>query len=289
MGGTNDAGTVFKLNLDGSGYAVVHDFTGGSDGRYPQTALLELADGAIYGTASAGGNGEGGTVFKLNKDGNNFTMLKEFYAFAGGDGFHPADPLLIGSDGKVYGTTVKGGEFAAGTVFTMNLDGGAYQLLKNFGDSATDGTDPRGALVEGIDGGLYGTTYSGGASNAGTIFRLNKDGGNYGVLLNFGSTTNDGQNPYGGLMQGTDGKLYGTTVFGGTNKAGTIFRMAINGTAYTILRSLGGGANSPTNPYCRLAAPTAPGPFSKSIRTAVGLPCCDVSARTPTAGGRKPA
>lgn len=252
MGGANDYGTVFKLNPDGSGYALVHSFAGGGEGRYPQSALLEAADGGLCGTASAGGNGEGGTLFKVSKDASGFATLKEFYAFAGGDGFYPADALLPASDGKLYGTTVKGGEFAAGTVFSMNLDGGAYQLLKSFGVSAADGTDPRGGLLEGMDGGLYGATYSGGASNAGTIYRLNKDGSGYGVLLNFGSTTNDAQNPYGGLVQGADGQLYGTTVFGGTNKAGAVFRVATNGAAYAILRSFGGAANSPTNPFCRL-------------------------------------
>lgn len=252
LGGTNGAGTVFKLNPDGGGYAILHHFAGGGEGRYPQSALLEAADGALYATTGAGGNGEGGTLFKLNKDASGFATVKSFYAFAGGDGFYPADALLPGSDGKLYGTTVKGGEFAGGTVFGMNPDGSAYQLLKSFGASATDGTDPRGGLVEGVDGALYGATYSGGASNAGTVFRLNHDGSGYGVLLHFGSITNDAQNPYGGLVQGTDGQLYGTTVFGGTNKAGTVFRVATNGTGYAVLRSFGGAANSPTNPFCRL-------------------------------------
>jgi len=252
-GGANDAGTVFKLNPDGSGYAILHQFTGaGGEGRYPQSALFEAPDGMLYGTTGSGGNGEGGTLFKLNKDASGFVTLKPFFAFAGGDGFYPANPLLAASDGKLYGTTVKGGQFVAGTVFGMNPDGTASQIIHHFGTNSGDGTDPRGGLVEGADGGLYGATYSGGSSNAGTIFRLNKDGSGYAVLLNFGSNTNDARNPYGGLVQGSDGNLYGTTVFGGTNQTGAIFRMATNGTAYTILRNLGGSARSPTNSFSRL-------------------------------------
>lgn len=253
LGGTNGGGTVFKLNPDGGGYAVVHHFTGASgEGRYPQSALVETADGPLYGTTASGGNGEGGTLFKLDKDASGFTTIKGFYIFSGGDGFYPADPLLAGSDGGLYGTTVKGGEYNAGTVFKISADGSAYQLLYSFGASPGDGTDPRGGLVECLDGRLYGATYSGGASNAGTIYCLNKDGTDHGVLLSFGSNTNDARAPYGGLLQAGDGRLYGTTVLGGTNLAGTVFRITTNGTAYAILRSLGGTANSPTNPYCRL-------------------------------------
>lgn len=252
LGGTNGGGTIFKLNPDGGGYSILRHFSvTGGEGRYPQCALVETPEGMLCGTTASGGNGEGGTVFTLNKDASGFTTVKGFYAFAGGDGFYPVDTLLGASDGEIYGTTVKGGEYNFGSLFRVNVDGSAYQVLHHFG-SGLDGADPRGGLVEGTNGLLYGATYSGGTSNAGTIFSVNKNGSDYTVLLNFGANTNDAKNPFGGLIQAADGRFFGTTVLGGTNNAGTIFRINSDGGSYAILLSLGGAANSPTNPFCRL-------------------------------------
>jgi uncharacterized repeat protein (TIGR03803 family) len=107
-------------------------------------------------------------------------------------------------------------------------------------------------LIESPEGFLYGTTYSGGASNAGTIYKVPRDGGACQVLWSFGAGTNDARNPYGGLLLASDGRIYGTTVGGGTNKAGAVFRLTPATDEYALIRSFGGALNSPTNPFCRL-------------------------------------
>src|SRR2546430_1905547 len=98
-----------------------------------------------------------------------------------------------------------------------------YQKVLSLGYATDSGNSPFSSLLEGSDGFLYGTTYGGGASNMGTIFRLNSDGGGYQILYSFRGSPGDGAEPYAALGLGTNGALYGTTEFGGSNNIGTIF------------------------------------------------------------------
>src|SRR5207237_8149229 len=104
------------------------------------------------------------------------------------------------SAGALFGTTLRGGIYDAGTVVQLNEDGTGYSVLHHFG---TGGYAPYGALIEGADLALYGIASAGGSNSLGTIFKLNKDGGGYSVLYNFGGP--DGRSPRGGLLHGTDG------------------------------------------------------------------------------------
>src|SRR5260221_3665081 len=228
-GGRNN-GTVFKLNRDGTGYMVLHSFAG-SDGRMPQAALLWADDGKLYGTTFAGGSNEFGTVFSLNRDGTGYSVL---HHFAGIDGRYPQAGLLQASNGFLYGTTSAGGSNDVGTVFKLSTNGTGYQLIYCF--AGTDGTSPYGKLIQGIDCSLYGTSYEGGVSNLGTIFKLSTDGSDYTVIHNFAKEwlgyAVSGFNPKAGLIQGGDGKLYGTTRNGGGTRPdqfGTVFRINPDG------------------------------------------------------------
>src|SRR6266568_1083211 len=220
-GGKSSAGTVFKLNQDGSGYGTMLNFSAPSGvGQYPADPLLEGSDGALYGTTIYGGNANAGTVFKLNKDGSGYDLLHDFGISHSGDGLNPVGGLVEGSDGALYGTTYQGGGFGPGTVFKLNKDGSDYSILRRFSLTGGDAWAPQAGLVEGSDGALYGTTSIGCSNNSGTLFKLNKDRTDYSVLRRFSLTGGDAWAPQAGLVEGSDGALYGTTSIGCSNNSG---------------------------------------------------------------------
>ena len=239
-GGSNSAGTVFKVNQDGSGYATLHAFlTNGVDGQSPG-GLIQASDGALYGMTSIGGTNRAGTVYKLNRDGSGYRLLHIFGSVPN-DGANPGAGLIEGRDGGLYGTAFFGGSNGMGTVFRLNKDGGNYGALYHFGRTASDGTNPDTAVVQGADSALYGTTFFGGGTNdAGIVFKLNTNGGNYGVLRTFTKSGGDGQNPDAALMQAGNGALYGTTYSGGSSNFGALFTLGTNGGGYGILHSFKG-------------------------------------------------
>ncbi len=180
------------------------------------------------------------TVFKINVTGTTFETLHSF-SFGVGAGAVPQEASLVqGTDGDLYGTTSEGGANDLGTVFRIDTNGATFTPLHSF--AGDDGSQPGDAgLVQGIDGKLYGTTYfGGGASGHGTVFKLDTNG-TFMKLHEFAGA--DGANPFAGLIQATDGKLYGTTYQGGDG-FGTIFKIDTNGT-FTPLRNFAGsdGAN----------------------------------------------
>jgi len=231
QGGSNGYGTVFKLNPDGTGFTVLANFDF-STGVSPLAGLMQGTDGALYGTTIEGGSNGYGTVFKLNADGTGFTVLQNFdYS----TGVNPFAGLTQGTDGALYGTANSGGSNGYGTVFKLNPDGTGFTVLQNF-DYATTGGYPLAALMQGTDGALYGTAYQGGSNSRGTVFKLNPNGAGFTVLANFDSSTTGGY-PVAALMQGTDGALYGTTLQGGSNGYGTVFKLNPNGAGFTVLRN----------------------------------------------------
>ncbi len=137
-------------------------------------------------------------------------------------------------------------------MFKFDTVGFTYTTLYNFGSSTNDGTSPNSALVAGSDGALYGTTASGGADGwqGGTVFKLNSDGGRYQTLHSFGGPS-DGWSPEG-LVVGADGALYGTTYLGGTNYAGTVFQINLDGSGYTVLCSFGSTDGDGLGPFAAL-------------------------------------
>jgi uncharacterized repeat protein (TIGR03803 family) len=113
-GGSSDVGTIFKINTDGTGFTLLHEFSG-SDGAYPGSGGLTLEGSTLYGTTAEGGSNDRGTVFQINTDGTGFTLLHEF---SGSDGAWPHGSLTL--DGAtLYGMTLYGGSFGSGTVFSI--------------------------------------------------------------------------------------------------------------------------------------------------------------------------
>jgi uncharacterized repeat protein (TIGR03803 family) len=238
-------GTVFKVNRDGSGYAVLRRFTcRQGDGAMPYAGVIEGRDGALYGTTFEDSSDHGGlfgsghgTIFKLNKDGSNYQVLRTFGTNAT-LGHRSWARLLAGSDGALYGTTDGGGTNNGGTVFKFNPDGSGYRVLHHFPAEQRDGRWPRGGLVEGRDGAIYGTTMNGGSEDRGTLFRLNKDGSGYAILHSFtgDGPAGDGAEPMS-VVEGADRCLYGSTLHHGRSGAGTVFRAHKDGSHFTLLRS----------------------------------------------------
>lgn len=241
-GGPADNGTVFKVNLDGSGFATLYAFGAtdlgsgtNSDGAEPWTGVL-LSAGTLYGAASRGGNAGSGTIFKMNTDGSGFTRLYSFSALdpttqTNSDGAYPLGGLVL-SGNALYGTAYRGGALGTGTVFRVGIDGAGFTVLHH-----ADG-GPRAALLLSSNV-LYGTTEAGGSAGGGTVFKLNTDGTGFSSLQNFAGAGGDG--PWGGLIL-SGGTLYGTT-FGGGAGQGSVFSMNPNGTGFANVYSFTGGSD----------------------------------------------
>lgn len=157
FGNSATRGTVFTINQDGSGYSILHAFTGNPDGQQPYAKLLEGSDGALYGVTPIGGPTFIGTIFTLQKDGSGYAVLYNFQT-TGGDGRGPSAGLLEASDGVLCGPTGDGGSADQGSIFKINKDGSGYGQLRSFLSNGADGEQPDGELVEGTDGALYGAT-----------------------------------------------------------------------------------------------------------------------------------
>jgi len=235
--GCNCAGTVFKLNKNGTGYTTLHSFMASTDGQMPEATLWIGTNGVLVGTTEYGGTyNTAGTLFTLNQNGSGYQILRYFYGTDGGDGRQPYAGLVEGSDGRLYGTTWEGGTYTLGTVYGVNKDGSGYQILHHFSNSGGDGQKPWAGLSEGTGGVLFGTTYYGGVTNCGTVFRVNHDGSGYAILHSFGSGT-DGTYPRGQLIEGPDAFLYGTACLGGSNNLGIVFQLDHNGGSYAVLHT----------------------------------------------------
>lgn len=208
-----DRGTVFRLSTSPNETAptveILFDFS--SAAAFAPASLAVLPDGTLAGVTQAGGNSNGGMLFRLSAGG----ALVDWHHFAGGDGVNPRH--VVADAEAVYGVTEVGGpQGGRGTLFSFAGD--RLSVLHSF--AAADGTNPVG-LVQGRDGSLYGTTRAGGSNGRGTIFRFDRNSG-LTVLHDFAGT--DGATPAAGLTVAADGTLYGTTARGGSADSGVVFR-----------------------------------------------------------------
>ena len=237
-GGTSNLGTIFKISAGGTFSTMVHCTPG--TGGVPRASLLVASDGNLYGTMQGGLAGALGTIVKMTPAGV-ITVLTSFTGSTGSVlGSASQSSLIQGSDGNLYGTASTGGLSSAGTVFKVTT-GGTYTTLTSFSGTtgAFLGSNPQGALVQGTDGFLYGTTNGGGAPGLGTVFKVSTTG-TFSSLVSFTGSTGValGSGSQSALIQwATDGNFYGTTSGGGTNNVGSIFKITPAG-VFTTLRSL---------------------------------------------------
>jgi uncharacterized repeat protein (TIGR03803 family) len=243
-GGASGNGTVFQVTPSGT-ETVIYSFKGGTDGANPYSSLVR-AGTTIYGATNNGGAYGYGTVFKVTSAGKE-TVLHSFNsAFPILDGAYPYAGLVL-KNGILYGTTRYGGASNLGTVFSITQKG-AETVLYSFKGGSTDGSYTYAGVVFDKSGNLYGTNYSGGIANAGTVFELTP-GGVETVLHSFVRDGADGINPYASLIF-DKGNLYGTTLQGGPANIGTVFEITPAGVE-TVLYKFTGGTDG-SSPYAGL-------------------------------------
>jgi uncharacterized repeat protein (TIGR03803 family) len=248
--GNLGCGVIFKITPAGK-FTLLHTFNGSlakiPEGGVPVGRLILVNNGTFYGTTYSGGLVQNfanqGTIFAVSPSGG-FTTLYMFDNIHGvTDGVHPYAGLIQGKDGSFYGTTSFGGTSNAGTVF--KFAGSKTTVLHSFvvqpGQFYPDGAAPEDALVQASDGNFYGTTSTGGTLStyyqSGTLFRITTKGV-FTKLWDFNATdpSVNGISPYGGLIQASDGNLYGTTTAGGgTPNSGTVYQLALGGALSQVM------------------------------------------------------
>jgi uncharacterized repeat protein (TIGR03803 family) len=211
-----------------------------TNGGGPYTAMTLGVDGNLYGTVSSGGISSAGAIFELTSN-NAFSLVADF---AGTNGSFPCAKLLRATNDNLYGVTYGGGTNGEGSIFEFTTN---HQLISLCSFAGTNGFFPWGGLIQASNGNFYGTTSSGGIgfSNGfggnGTIFMMTPQG----VVTNLYEFTGgpDGATPYGTLLQGTNGNLYGTTYYGGSGSGG-IFEWKLDPGFVSVLNFNGdNGAN----------------------------------------------
>jgi len=219
QGGVNGVGVIFKTDSVGNNQTVVHSFSA-SDGSTPDGSLLKATDGKLYGMTQYGGANTSGVLFRFDPITNIYTDIIDFAGTS--NGANPDGSLMQATDGNLYGMTEKGGAYDNGILFRFNPVTSVLTKLVDFA-GATNGSFPVGDLIQASDGKLYGMTWKGGTSDMGTIFQYNITTPTFIKKFDFDGTSH-GDNPYGSLMQASDGNLYGLTYHGGANDYGVLFQ-----------------------------------------------------------------
>lgn len=283
-GGASGMGVVFRIDAAGT-YRVLHSFTG-PEGDSPQGGLTLGTDGNFYGTTYYGGTQKSGVIYKMTPGGQVTVLINlgsavgAYYPqgppIIGTDGYfygntyggplangqfykldktlstltvlysatNPTPVPVQGSDGSFYIASYNGGSYGYGNVERITSTGG-YNGSYSF-------NSPQGAFMEGLslgtDGNVYGVALEGGTGNSGgSLFRFDKSF-NLSILHDYNTTATDGSTPAGSPLAGSDGRLYGTTFFGGTYGDGIIYSYAPDGTL-TNLYSFNNGISGTTTPF----------------------------------------
>ena len=244
--GPSNYGTVFKITSAGK-LTVLHAFDS-TDGSNPWGVPVQGTDGAYYGTTETGTSANCGTVYRVTAGGT----FKTLYNFDGAYGCQPLAPLVLGTDGNFYGTTL-----GLSGVNNPNLGAiykitpaGAITLVHSF--DGTHGGGPYAPLMQATNGNFYGSTVNGGMYGYGVVFEMSP-AGSYIDLHDFDPNT-EGGSPFSALVEGTNGVLYGTTVYGGTFNDGTIYSIPLGGGNPDTLYSFDGTTG--TSPGAPLAQHT---------------------------------
>ena len=209
-----NCGVVFELSRSGGSWteSVLHSFSqSGNGGSIPYGGVILDSAGNLYGTTVIGGVDNGGVLFQLSQSGSGWTetVLHSFGGLNDGDG--PVGGLIMDRQGNLYGTTASGpGYQNVGTVYELQPSGGSwtYSILPT---SLSGFGGPEDALTMDAAGNLYATSYGGGSSTYGNVFRLTPSGGSWTYTDLHDFNGHDGADPYGSVVLDAHGNVYGTT------------------------------------------------------------------------------
>ncbi len=266
--GNEASGTIFSINTDGTGYAILHNFLGARtyDGAGPHAGLTQVGD-VLFGTTFVGGKYDLGVLFEYHI-GNGRYFIRHYFR-GGRDGSRPGASLIY-ANGVLYGTTTTGGSggcfdrSGCGTVFSYDITTRKVTILHEFAGGAKDGSTPKAPLLL-YNNVLYGTASTGGGTGCfaglgcGTVFAIGLSPSSYTQLYAFSGGPGDGADPVGGLVEGPDGVLVGTTAQGGGGNCG----QAGCGTVYQLDPFSGPGVSPVT-------ILSAPGSFGNASGTGFG-------------------
>jgi uncharacterized repeat protein (TIGR03803 family) len=229
LGGTQGYGVLFKMTPAGV-LTVLHNFaftTAGTDGALPFSPPIVASDGNFYGDTSFGGLNGAGTVYKFTPAGV-YTVI---YNYDLSEGAYSEYSPTQGSDGNLYVVALEGGNNECGSLIKISTSG---TLLNTYlFDCASNGGNPQGSLLLASDGNYYGATFNGGSNSGGVVFKLSSNFA-YTVVHDFGTITHDGLDASGGLIQATDGNLYGVAYYGGTFGYGALYDYSLAGAYGTV-------------------------------------------------------
>jgi uncharacterized repeat protein (TIGR03803 family) len=216
-------GTLYRFSSSTMTLTVLHPFNSSMEGT-PQGPPVEDKHKNLYGLTTLGA--DPGRAYSLTVATETYALLPHSVPP------YPSGPLVLAADGNLYGTTASGGSSDEGTVFGMT-SAGAVKILYPF-TGGSDGGIANAPLVQGKDGNLYGTTFSGGGG-VGVVFKVTlPPPSSETPLIEFDGSDNGGANPQAGLLAASDGNFYGPTWFGGVDNLGTLFEMT-SGPSYTYI------------------------------------------------------
>ena len=240
-----------------------------ASGNQPYSKLIQAPDGFFYGTTTYGGIGYG-TIFRMSTAGTVTTLYSFDYSTTG---YYPAGGLFRDADGTFYGATEYGGVNSYGVVYKMTIAivGGnpvatvtPYYSFKGSNSTTPALSEPGypyfGELIKGSDGNLYGTTLYGGVNNNGAVYSLSivsSGSPTLTLVYSFNSALSGPYYPYAGVTEGNDGKLYGTTYYGGAHGVGTVYSLTKDGVTFTDIHDFGASAADGYYPQSQLTKSSA--------------------------------
>ena len=215
-------GTVYEIAAGSHTITTLASFNGTTGGGLPNSGVVVDAQGNIFGTTSTGGAyGTGartsGTVFEIAAGSHTITTLASFNGPTTGG--NPYGPVVLDSQGNLFGTTFNGGAYGYGTAYEIAAGSHTITTLASFLPGT--GEFPVGVVLD-SQGDLFGATYLGGAYGHGTLYEIVAGSDTITVLASFNGTTNGG-NPYSGVLLGNNGDIFGTTRFDGAYGNGTVW------------------------------------------------------------------
>jgi uncharacterized repeat protein (TIGR03803 family) len=241
-GGSSNAGTIFSFDPSNDSYSKKIDLNSGQQGRLPFGSLFLSSNQTLYGLTYQGGISNSGVLFQYNPSNSRYLKKLDFNSAINGS--NPYGDLCLANNLKLYGMTFQGGSQNAGVVFEFDPKKKKFSKKIDL-ESSIHGKNTYGGFVQANNGKLYGMTYQGGAYDYGTI--LEYDPLNDTCIKRHDFDGNNGRNPYGNLIQSSNGKLYGLCPYGGNDDYGVLFEY--NTKNHTFSKLIDFDSSTGTNPF----------------------------------------